>query len=85
MFEHYEMFEGLTIQQGICGTWVYQKNGNTTYNYAYLPEPIMIERLGGQITHGCNSIPLNDNLKVFMQDADLTSWNIENEMKKRGL
>lgn len=78
------MFEGITVQHGICGTWVYQKNGNTTYNYAYIPDPIMVE-IGSQIEYGTTNIPLNDNLKVFMQDAGLTSWNIEHEMKKRGL
>lgn len=70
------MFEGLEVKKGIAGIWVYQKNGISGYNWAYFPDATVIEVIGGTVEQGFNHVELNENLRTFMQDAGLSTWNM---------
>lgn len=70
------MFEGLEVDQGITGIWVYQKNGVCGYNWVYFPDALCIELIGGTVEQGFQHVDLNENLRTFMQDAGLSTVNL---------
>lgn len=70
------MFEGLDVEQGITGIWVYQKNGVSGYNWVYFPDALCIEILGVNVEQGFQHVDLNENLRTFMQDAGLSTVNL---------
>ena len=70
------MFEGLEVKQGIAGRWIYQKNGISGYNWVYFPDALCIEVLDVSVEQGFQHVELNENLRVFMQDAGLSTWRL---------
>lgn len=70
------MFEGLEVKQGIAGRWIYQKNGISGYNWVYFPDALCIEVLDVSVEQGFQHVELNENLRTFMQDAGLSTWNM---------
>ena len=70
------MFEGLEVKQGIAGRWIYQKNGISGYNWVYFPDALCNEVLDVSVEQGFQHVELNENLRVFMQDAGLSTWRL---------
>ena len=70
------MFEGLAVEHGITGIWVYQKNGVCGYNWVYFPDALCIEVIDAGVEQGFQHVELNENLRTFMQDVGLSTVNL---------